>query len=394
VISIADPEFGETEQEAVARILESGLVADGPVVRAFEMDFADYCGTDHAVATANGTAALHAALEALDLGDGDRVVTTPFSFVASANAIRLAGATPVFADIDPETYNLDPEAARDAVRAFDADAILVVHLYGLPAEMATFRRIADEEDVALVEDAAQAHGARYAVDGTADAATDGDHADTSGQHIGKFGQHVGTFGDATAFSFYPTKNMTTGEGGMVVTDDETVADRAASFVNHGRPADGGYSHVRLGHNFRMTSLAAAIGRIQLDKLPDWVRARRENAAYLTDRLDDVAGVEPPAEPSGRRHAYHQYTVRCRDGDRDRLQSALAERGVGSGVYYPTPIPDLDAYAGDVALSADDGEHARRAAEEVLSLPVHPDLSAADREQIVAAVRAAAPRGHV
>lgn len=359
MIPIANPEFGSAEKQAVADVLDSGIVADGPEVREFESEFADYCGANHAVAAANGTAALHAALEGVGIGEGDRVVTTPFSFVASANAIRLAGATPVFADIDPVTYNLDPHAAETAVREFDADAILLVHLYGLPAEMDAFRDIADDEDVKLIEDAAQAHGARY----------DGDH--------------VGTFGDAAAFSFYPTKNMTTAEGGMVLTNDEGTAARTASYVNHGRTEEGGYSHLTLGHNYRMTSLAAAIGRAQLAKLPEWVETRRENASVLTEALENVAGVAPPIEPEGRTHAYHQYTVRCED--RDGLKEALAEAGVGTGIYYPTTIPDLGAYDDDVAICSDGYYNARRAAEDVLSLPVHPKVTSEDCEEIVEAV---------
>jgi len=358
-IPIADPVFEEAEIEAVREVLESGMVADGPEVRRFESEFANYCGANHAVAVANGTAALHAALEALGIGEGDRVVTTPFSFVASANAIRLAGATPVFADIDPETYTLDPAATREAVREHDAPAILAVHLYGLPADLDALTSIAETEDVLLVEDAAQAHGARYD------------------------GRPVGTFGDAGTFSFYPTKNMTTGEGGMVVTDDEAVADRAASYVNHGRTGAGSYSHEQLGHNYRMTSMAAAIGRVQLERLPDWVRTRRENAEQLSPVLGDVPGVETPVEPDGRRHAYHQYTIRTprREALADRLDAA----GVDTAVYYPTPIHRLGAY-----------EHvdqrfpvAERAAQEVLSLPVHPGLSDEDVETIAGAVGRAA-----
>lgn len=361
MISLAAPRFEAAEMDAVRAVLEDGMVADGPEVRRFETEFADYCGADHGVGVANGTAALHAAFEALDIGEGDRVVTTPLSFVASANAIRLAGATPVFADIDPVTYNLDPAAAERAVREHDADAILVVHLYGLPAEMDRFRDIAADEDVLLVEDAAQAHGATYR------------------------GDPVGSFGDAAAFSFYPTKNMTTGEGGMILTDDSSVAERAASYINHGRTGGGTYEHARLGHNYRMTSLAAAIGRVQLERLPDWVEARRMNASRLTAALDGVVGIDAPVEPDGTNHAYHQYTVRC--VDREYLQQHLEDSDIASGVYYPTPIHELGAYDGyDV-----DAPVAERAAAEVLSLPVHPYLSDADLDRITGAIEATQSR---
>lgn len=354
MIPIADPELAEEEIEATVACIEEGQLADGPEVRQFEDEFAAFCGTEFGVATSNGTTALHAAFEALDIGQGDRVVTSPFSFVASANAIRLAGAEPVFADIDPETYTLDPYATEQAVREHEADAILAVHLYGLPSEMNHLQDIAETHDVALVEDAAQAHGAEYD------------------------GRTVGSFGDAACFSFYPTKNMTTGEGGMVTTDRRDVAERAASFVNHGRTASGGYDHVRLGHNFRMTSMAAAIGRVQLSRLPKYNEARRANAAYLTDRLRDAA-VKPPIEPDACRHVYHQYTIRA--DDRDGLREHLESEGVGTGVYYPTPIHEQPAY--------DHVDHdapvSEQVAGDVLSLPVHPGLSGDDVRTIAKAI---------
>ncbi|GKZ12529.1 DegT/DnrJ/EryC1/StrS family aminotransferase [Haladaptatus sp. T7] len=355
MIPIADPEMGSEEIEATVACIEEGQLADGPEVRQFEDEFAAFCGTEFGVATSNGTTALHAAFAALGIGPGDRVVTSPFSFVASANAIRLAGAEPVFADIDPETYTLDPYATEQAVREYEADAILAVHLYGLPAEMDHLRDIAETHDLALVEDAAQAHGAEYD------------------------GRTVGSFGDAACFSFYPTKNMTTGEGGMVTTDRRDVAERAASFVNHGRTANGGYDHVRLGHNFRMTSMAAAIGRVQLSRLPKYNEARRANAAYLTDRLRDAA-VKPPIEPDDCRHVYHQYTIRA--DDRDGLQEHLESKGVGTGVYYPTPIHEQPAYQ----HVDHDAPISEQMAGNVLSLPVHPGLSGDDVRTIASAIK--------
>ena len=348
-ISIADPEIGQAERDRVLSILDSGRLADGPAVREFETAFADFCGADHGVAVANGTAALHAALHAVGVGDGDAVVTTPFSFVASANAVRFCGATPVFADIDPETYTLDPDAVEAAVAARDdVEAILAVHLFGLPAPLDELAEIAAAHDVALVEDAAQAHGA-----------TDG-------------GDRVGTIGDIGCFSFYPTKNMTTGEGGMVVTEDLSLAERAARFVNHGRADDDhGYEHVEVGYNYRMPSVAAGIGLAQLEKLPEFTAARRRNAERLSDALAPVPAVETPVEPPRTRHVYHQYTVRCRD--RDALRESLDAAGVDTAVYYPVSIPDQPAYDGfdpDIPV-------ARRAATEVVSLPVHPGLDEED-----------------
>jgi dTDP-4-amino-4,6-dideoxygalactose transaminase len=357
-IAIADPDIGERELERVRDVLESDRLADGPVVREFERDFADYCRADHGVATANGTAALQTALEAVGIGEGDAVVTTPFSFVASANAVRLCSARPVFADIDAATYTLDPEAVEDALAANDdVAAILPVHLYGLSADMGRLVEIAEEHGVALIEDAAQAHGAAYG------------------------GTPVGTFGDAGCFSFYPTKNMTTGEGGMVVTDDPEIADCAARFVNHGRAdaAAHGYDHVSVGHNLRLTSLAAGIGLEQLQKLPAYNERRRENAARLSAALEDVSELVLPTEPPNRRHVYHQYTVRCHD--RAALREHLDERGVDTAIYYPTLIPDQPAYDGYEASVPT----ASRLVEEVVSLPIHPGLDDEDIDRIAAAV---------
>ncbi len=353
MIPIADPEVGDSEREGVLDVLDDGQLADGPVVREFEDEFASFCSADHAVATTNGTTALHAAFEALGIGEGDTVVTTPFSFVASANAIRHAGAEPVFADVKPDTLTLDPDSVADAVaRRDDVAAILAVHLYGTPAEMRQLQDIAADHALALVEDAAQAHGAEYR------------------------GERVGTLGDVACFSFYPTKNMMSGEGGMVTTEHDGVAERVRQFCDHGRTS--GYEHERVGHNFRMTSLCAAIGRAQLAKLPEYNRARRENAAYLAERLADTS-VEVVHEPDHVRSVYHQFTVTS--DDRDALRDHLAERGVDTGIYYPVPIHEQEAYA-DVEA---DLPVAERAAERVLSLPVHPNLSPKDLDAIADAV---------
>ena len=355
MIPIANPQLGTKEQEAVEAVIESGYLADGPEVREFESEFATYCGTDHAVATSNGTTALHAAFEALGLGDGDRVLTTPFSYIASANSIRFAGAEPVFTYIRPDTYNLNPDTVKEILETESIDAILVVHLYGLPADLDALVDIADEHNIPLVEDAAQAHGA------TVD------------------GKRVGSIGDVGCFSFYPTKNMTTGEGGMITTDDEEIARRAASFINHGRSEDGGnYEHVRLGHNFRMTSIAAALGRAQLERLPEYIEQRRENAAALTDRLESTA-IITPTEPENRRHVYHQYTIRCED--RDGLMNHLENEGVGSAVYYPHCIHEQPAYD-HVSHEAPVAEQVSRKA---LSLPIHPEVGEDDIKTIGDAV---------
>ncbi|WP_122088972.1 DegT/DnrJ/EryC1/StrS family aminotransferase [Halalkalicoccus subterraneus] len=354
MIPIANPDIGEGEQEAVADVLDSGYIASGDVVTDFEEEFAAFCEADRGVATANGTAALHATCEALDVR-GQAVVTTPFSFVATANSIRLAGGEPVFADIDPETYNLDPDAAEAILREReDVAAIMPVHLYGLPAAMDRFVELGEEYDVAVIEDAAQAHGA------TVD------------------GRPVGSIGDVACFSFYPTKNMTTGEGGMVTTDDPEIEAGVRQFINHGRDGSAQYAHTSVGHNLRLTNIAAGIGRVQLDRLEEFTEARQDNARRLTDGLSDT-GVETPVVPDDRTHVYHQYTVRTED--RDGLKEALERADVGSKVYYPTCIHELAAYDGYSA----DVPNASRACDEVLSLPVHPHVSADDIDRIVDAV---------
>lgn len=351
-IPIADPQLGEKERNAVLDVLDSGNLAAGEEVSAFEQAFAEFCGAEYAVATTNGTTALHTALVAAGIGEGDTVITTPFSFVATANVIRFVGAEPVFADVDPSTFILDPDAVEERIREEgDVDAIMPVHLYALAADMDRFRELGERYDATIIEDAAQAHGAE-------------DH-----------GESVGTLGDVACFSFYPTKNMTSGEGGMITTDDEEIAAAAAQFTNHGRSEGGyGYEHTDVGHNFRMTNIAAAIGRHQLPRLPGFVEDRRENADRLTELLAGT-GVITPTEPDGKRHAYHQYTIRC--GNRDAVHEALEEAGIGAGIYYPTPIHQLAAYDGyDVSLPI-----AEALSKQVLSLPVYPSLSASDIDRI-------------
>ena len=345
-IPIADPDIGDEEIEAVGRVLRDGQLADGPEVREFEAAFADYVGVEHGVATSNGTTALHAALVGLGIGEGDRVLTSPFSFIASANTVRLAGAEVGFVDVDPETYNIDVDLLEERLRDGErVDAVVPVHIFGLPAELPRLMALAEEYDFLVLEDAAQAHGA------TVD------------------GKMAGSFGHAAAFSFYPTKNMTTGEGGIVVTDDPEVAERTARFVNHGRV--GTYEHSEVGHNFRLTSMAAAIGRIQLERLPGFVAKRRENAGRYDERFAE-GPIVTPVVPEGYAHAYHQYTIRV--PDRDGLMDHLDAAGVDAGVYYPKAINRQPAYE---ALGVEMPE-AERASREVLSLPVHPNVT---REQV-------------
>lgn len=347
-VPLAAPYIGPEERAAVDAVMRSGMLAQGPEVEAFESDFAELVDGRICVAVSSGTTALHLGMLAAGIGAGDEVIVPSFSFAASANAIRLCGAEPVFVDILPDTFCLDPAAVEAALTKRTA-AIMPVHLYGHPAAMTELTQVAARAGVALIEDAAQAHGARLG------------------------GRRVGSFGTVAAFSFYPTKNMTTGEGGMVVTADPEIARKLRLLRNQGMEER--YRNEIVGFNARMTDIAAAIGRVQLRRLPDWNEARRANASYLDANL---SGVVVPAVREGVEHVYHQYTVRS--AARDALQKALQASGVGCGVYYPTPIHRLPAY--DLEL---DLPETTAAAAQVLSLPVHPHLEASDLEAIVAAV---------
>ena len=356
MISLASPDIRQEEVDRVKAVLSTGLLADGPEVRGFEQSFADTVASDHAVATSNGTTALHAALVGLDIGPGDTVITTPFSFIASANAARLAGASVDFVDIEPTTLNIDPEALESRLRTGeDIDAVIPVHLFGLPADIDHIVELSNRYDFAVIEDAAQAHGATHR------------------------GRPVGSIGDVGCFSFYPTKNITAAEGGMITTNDEALAQRIRQYIDHGRT--GRYAHDIVGHNFRLSSIHAAIGRAQLDRLPDYVKQRRRNAAQLTDSLAHTP-IQPPVDPPDRAHAYHQYTIR--HGERDRIQEFLSARDIESAIYYPTPIHQQPAY-NDITVSCPNAE---AAASEVLSIPVHPGVHEQDIDRIQRAVTSA------
>ncbi|WP_321211124.1 DegT/DnrJ/EryC1/StrS family aminotransferase [Methanothermobacter sp. DP] len=356
MIPVATPIIDEEEIEEVVKVLKSGFIAQGPRVAEFEEKFASYVGTEHAVATSSGTTALHLALLAAGIGRGDQVITTPFSFAATANAALYVGAEPVFADIDPETYNIDPEGIEELITP-STRAIIPVHLYGQPADMDPIMDLAADHDLLVIEDAAQAHGAEY------------------------HGRMVGSMGDAACFSFYPTKNMTTGEGGMITTDNEEIADMARILRAHGETER--YNHTYLGYNFRMTDISAAIGIAQLDKLDEFNRRRIENAGYLTGNLRDIEEVSTPHVAGGVKHVFHQYTLRV-PGSRDRLMEFLNGRGVGTGIHYPKPIYRQELYR-RMGFNAS-CPASEKAAEEVLSLPVHPALTDEDLEMIVDSVR--------
>ena len=369
-IPAARPLIGAEERAAVDAVLAGGMVVQGPQVAAFEEEFsARVVGGAHCVAVNSGTSAQH--LAALASGAGaDReaeVIVPSFTFAATANSVAIAGARPVFADIDPVTFTLDPASVEAAVTERTI-AIEVVHLYGLPADMPEILDIARRHGLAVWEDCAQAHAA--AIDD----------------------EPVGAFGAWGSFSFYPTKNMTSLEGGMVSTADAGLARRVRLLRNQGMERQ--YANEVVGLNNRMTDVAAAVGRVQLTRLAGWTAARRANAAALDAGLAGAPGVVTPHVPSGYTHVYHQYTIRLEGAsaaERDEVARVLREQWrVGTGVYYPIPnhrLPSLAPYAPGLDLPGTE-----RAARECLSLPVHPSLSEADLERIVRAVGAAVTAG--
>ncbi len=366
MIAIAHPLFGAEEEAAVLQVLGSGQLAQGERVATFERRFAELCHVREAVAVSSGTAALHLALLAHDIGRGDEVITTAFSFAATANVILLVGATPVFVDIEADTCTLDPVQAERALTR-RTKAIIPVHLYGHPCEMNRLQKIAEAFSLVLIEDASQAHAA------TID------------------GRPVGSFGTG-CFSFYATKNMTTGEGGMVTTNDPAIAERVRLLRNHGQEAR--YYQIALGYNLRMTELQAALGIAQIEKLEYFTQRRIANATYLTNNLQGI--VQTPVERPGYRHVYHQYTIKI-PSKRNEFMTELRARGVDTTIHYPIPIHQQPFYRRKPCLfrvlspgrrtpvkGNNPAAHlpvTQSAAQEVLSLPVHPALSQEDLSTI-------------
>ena len=354
----AKPIIGDEEREAVDRVLRSGMIAQGPEVKAFEEEFSAHFGLGRAcVAVNSGTSGLHLGLLSSGIGPGDEVIVPSFTFAATANSVALTGATPVFADIALDDFTLDP-ASVEASITDKTKAIMPVHLYGHPAKMAELQAIADKHGLMLFEDAAQAHGA--SLNGTP----------------------VGAFGTFAMFSLYPTKNMTSGEGGMVSAANDEIERNLRLYRNQGMLQQ--YHNEVVGLNNRMTDIHAAIGRVQLTKVGAWTKQRQDNAAFLSSNLE---GVVVPAVADGAVHVYHQYTIRVA-GDRDGLSKALKdEYNVGSGMFYPVPNHRLKPFARDIHLA-----NTEQAAQEALSLPVHPSLSQGDLERVVEAVNALVKAG--
>ena len=357
MIPAAKPLIGDEERAAVDRVLASGMVAQGPEVAAFEQEFAALVDGRTCVAVNSGTSGQHLGLLARGVGAGDEVIVPSFTFAATANSVALTGATPVFVDIEPDYFCIDPRAVEAAITE-RTKGIMPVHLYGHPADMTGLMDVASRHGLEIYEDAAQAHAASWQ------------------------GHPVGTFGAFAMFSLYPTKNMTSIEGGMVSCADDETARMVRLLRNQGMERQ--YENEVVGLNNRMTDVHAAVGRVQLRKLAGWTETRQRNAAFLSANLEGV--VVPPTAP-GAVHVYHQYTIRVSE-DRDRFRTALAEEhGVGSGVYYPIPNHRLPSFRRELDLP-----ETERAAREVISLPVHPSLTQADLEQIVHAVNTVAQAG--
>jgi perosamine synthetase len=350
-IPIARPVIGHEEVAAVSEVLMSGKLAQGERVAGFERAFSELCGTTHAVATNNGTSALHAALIAAGIGRGDEVIVPAFSFVATASSVSMCGATPVFCDVSEQTFNIDPVRLEACITP-RTKAVIGVHLFGQPFDVSAVQQICSARNLILIEDAAQAHGARYN------------------------NECVGGFGRMGCFSFYATKNVVTGEGGMVTTNDKTLSERLRLIINHGQSEK--YLHTCLGYNYRMTDIAAAIGLVQLKKLDKFNARRRKNAEFLSANIRCRGIITPQALP-GTDPVYHQYVIRLTEEfpeKRSDFMDYLKANGIGTAVHYPIPLNRQPMYG--VPADPDPCPVSTKLAGTVLSLPVHPLL---DRKEL-------------
>jgi perosamine synthetase len=358
-IPLSKPIFDEEMKEAAVCALQNERFVGGESVHKFEEEFARYCGTRFAVSTASGTAALVLSLIAEGVRGGE-VVTTPASFVASANSIIHAGATPKFADISLQTYTIDPEKVRASLGK-NVKAVIPVHLYGFPAAMKELCEIASERGLAVIEDACQSHGASYD------------------------GKKVGSIGDVGCFSFFPSKNMTVGgDGGMMVTNDELIAERVRSLRDCGRAKGSKYTHDLLGFTERLNTVQAAVGRVQLKRLDAWNEKRRQVASEYNDLLSDLGGlVRPPSDDFFVRQVYHMYAVRC--DRRDELREWLSSTGVETGIHYTAPIHLQPIYRQMFAYKGGEFPNSETLCNNELSIPMHPNLTSEDVDSISRAI---------
>jgi dTDP-4-amino-4,6-dideoxygalactose transaminase len=356
MIPIAKPLIGEEEKTAVMQVLNSGMLACGPKTQEFEKKFAEYVGSKYAIATTSGTTALHLGLLSMGFSRGDEVILPAFSFIATANVVLFCNAKPVFCDVDSKTFNIKPEEIEKLITK-KTKAIMPVHLYGQAVDIQPIKEIAEKHNLFVIGDACQAHGATYK------------------------GKMIGSFFDVECFSFYPTKNMTAGEGGIVTTNNEELSEFMFSIRNHGREkTKWGYEHSRLGYNYRMTDICAAIGLEQLKKLPDSLIKRKKNANFYDETLK---GVKTPYVLDGVNHAYHQYTIKC--NKRDLLLDELKKKEIGYGIYYPKPLhyyPHLEKFGhNNLKIS-------EKLVNEVVSIPVHPALKKEEIEKVVKVINMA------
>ena len=353
MIPIAKPLISDKEKQAVLEVLDSGIIASGSRTLEFEKQFAGFVGTKYAIATTSGTTALHLGLLSLDINKDDEVIVPSLSFIASANTIIFCNAKPIFCDVDSKTFNIDINKIEKLITS-KTKAIMPVHLYGQPADMKPIQEIAEKHGPKIIGDAAQAHGAIYD------------------------GKKIGGFGDLECFSFYPTKNMTTGEGGIITTNNKEIFEKANSIRNHGREkTKWGYEHKRIGYNYRMTDITAAIGIEQLKKLPKFNEKRKTNAHFYNKKLKSV---DTPYVIKKAEHVYHQYTIKCEN--RDKLIRVLKENEIGYGIYYPKP---LHYYTHLKKYGHNDLKNSEKIPDKIISLPVHPGLEKKDLEEIVKVV---------
>lgn len=354
--------LGDEFDAAIRRVMDSGQFILGPEVSNFEHEVAEYLGVKHAIGCNSGTDALEIALRALDVEAGDEVITTPFSFFATAEVISKLSATPVFVDIDPETYNIDPAKIEAAITE-NTKAIIPVHLFGQPADMAKINAIADAHGIKVVEDCAQAFGSR----------------------IGE--KKIGNFGDLAAFSFFPSKNLGAfGDGGLISSDDDELANIATMLRKHG--SHDKYRNERIGYNSRLDAMQAAILRVKLPHIDQWNSNRRATADEYNERLSNIPWIKtPPTTPDGS-HVVHQYTLRCVGRDRDEVCSELKAAGISNMVYYPVPIHKLPVYADQNITGLPEAE---LAASQVFSLPMGPFVTAEEIDRVVTTLQSLADR---
>lgn len=361
MIPITVVEFGPEEERLVLEVLRSGRVAQGPLVEEFERRFAELTGVRHAIAVNNGTTSLIASLQSLDLEPGDEVVTSPFTFAATLNAILEAGATARFADITEDDFNVDPASVAERIGE-RTKVLMPVHIFGQMADMDAIAPLAKKNGLRILEDSAQAHGSR-------------------------FGSRVAGSYDIGSFSFYATKNLTTGEGGMITTDDDDLAARLRILRNQGMRAR--YDYAMIGQNYRLTDLQAALVLPQLDRYDGIVSTRRTNARLLSEGLSGVRGLVTPRELDSRSHVWHQYTVRITEDaavTRDQFVEQMNAAGIGAGVYYPRLVHDYDAYRDRKDVIIEPTPVAERIAGQVVSLPVHNHLTESQIDEITGTAR--------